>query len=217
MSVFKRLVRLCKADLHGLMDALEDKELLLKQCLREMEEELERARERRALLLAERRRCAAEADRARCRLERVEADLDLAVNAQRDDVCRSLIKQRRLLLGQWDALASRLADFDARAAAANERIQYEEAALDELRLRVAAHAQQAQHEKALAEDLDYVEPLAARERVVRQDLAQDTSLDTGLDPSIELELLQLKQRAAHNALTGLDAQTGADAHAQAAA
>ena len=31
MGIMTRIMRLCKADLHGVMDQLEDKELLLKQ------------------------------------------------------------------------------------------------------------------------------------------------------------------------------------------
>ena len=37
MGILSRVVRLCKADLHGVMDQMEDKELLLKQHLREMQ------------------------------------------------------------------------------------------------------------------------------------------------------------------------------------
>ena len=37
MGIMARVIRLCKADLHGVMDQLEDKDLLLKQHLREMQ------------------------------------------------------------------------------------------------------------------------------------------------------------------------------------
>lgn len=37
MGVLSRVVRLCKADLHGVMDQMEDKDPLLRQHLREME------------------------------------------------------------------------------------------------------------------------------------------------------------------------------------
>ena len=43
MGLFSRITRLCRSDLHGVMDQLEDKNLLLKQYLREMEEALEEA------------------------------------------------------------------------------------------------------------------------------------------------------------------------------
>ena len=37
MGLFTRMVRLCKADMHGVMDQMEDRGLLLKQHLRDME------------------------------------------------------------------------------------------------------------------------------------------------------------------------------------
>ena len=37
MGIMSRMLRLWKADLHGVMDQLEDKALVLKQYLREME------------------------------------------------------------------------------------------------------------------------------------------------------------------------------------
>ena len=40
MGIMTRMLRLCKADVHGVMDQLEDKGLLLKQYLREMETSL---------------------------------------------------------------------------------------------------------------------------------------------------------------------------------
>jgi ElaB/YqjD/DUF883 family membrane-anchored ribosome-binding protein len=130
-------------------------------------------------------------------LERVEADLDLSVNAQRDDVSRSLIKQRRLLLEQWDALANRLSNLDEQISLARDRIAYEETSLAELRLRVAAYAQQAQAERA-AQDAEAFVRETPQGAVGRVTLV-NPNVDATLDPSVELELMQLKQRAAENA------------------
>ena len=46
MGVMTRIFRLFKADLHGVMDQVEDKTLLLKQCVREMEGSLQEKRQR---------------------------------------------------------------------------------------------------------------------------------------------------------------------------
>ena len=40
MGIMTRLIKICKADVHGVMDQLEDKALLLKQHLRDMQETL---------------------------------------------------------------------------------------------------------------------------------------------------------------------------------
>ena len=50
MAIMTRLLRLWKADLHGVMDRMEDKGLLLKQYLREMEESLREKQARQQLL-----------------------------------------------------------------------------------------------------------------------------------------------------------------------
>ena len=45
MGLANRMYRIWKADIHGIMDQMEDKGLLLRQHLREMEEELARRRQ----------------------------------------------------------------------------------------------------------------------------------------------------------------------------
>jgi phage shock protein A len=40
MGILTRIVRICKADIHGVMDHIEDQGLLLKQHLRDMEKAL---------------------------------------------------------------------------------------------------------------------------------------------------------------------------------
>ncbi len=42
MAILARIIKIFKADIHGVMDRLENRELLLKQHLREMEEILNR-------------------------------------------------------------------------------------------------------------------------------------------------------------------------------
>ena len=44
MNLFDRISILMKADAHGVMESLEDRSRLLKQCLRDAEAELERKR-----------------------------------------------------------------------------------------------------------------------------------------------------------------------------
>lgn len=195
MSILDRLVQLCKADLHGLMDALEDKQLLLKQSLREMEEELERTRARYGRVLAERRYVAAEADRTRSRIERVEADLDLTVAAQRDDLSRARIKQRRALLAHWDECGRRLAECDARAVSLRERIEYEELTVERVRLRAAEYGSVAQQEAA--PDADGAEDYHVADlwRVSVNVGASQAPSDATLDLDVELELLRLKEAA----------------------
>ena len=97
MSIFARILRLCKADLHGVMDQLEDKGLLLKQCLREMEESLKRKEVR----LDQIARAGEQIRRTLARHNeeslKLEQDLELAVGKEKDEIARMLIRRRRTL------------------------------------------------------------------------------------------------------------------------
>jgi phage shock protein A len=97
MGIMTRMLRLCKADVHGVMDQLEDKELLLKQYLREMETSLG-IKEQQVRALTQRitrlnRRIAAHREEA----DKLERDLTLALKKEKDDIARMLIRKRRVL------------------------------------------------------------------------------------------------------------------------
>lgn len=130
MTIMSRLLRLCKADVHGVMDQLEDKRLLLKQYLREMETELD-AKTRRAAALDEsleqiRNQVVRHSDET----ARIEEDLQQALARGRDDIARMLIRRRR-------SIATAVRQIEAQAAAmekeknrleeilAHQRLQYE--------------------------------------------------------------------------------------------
>jgi len=178
MSIIDRIVRLCKADIHGLMDALEDKRLLLKQSLREMEEETEHEQRRYGHLLATRRRLAAEADRTRSGLDKLEGELDLAVASGHDELCRSLIKKRIGQLELYDARGSAMAELDAAIAAARDKLEHQRLACDQLKL---------QADEYLRRSASYAQDMDAYPQ------HEEHSRSATLDPAVELELLQRKQ------------------------
>jgi phage shock protein A len=97
MGIMIRMLRLCKADVHGVMDQLEDKGLLLKQYLREMENSL-RHKEQQVSALSERiDRLKGQIARHGEEMEKLERDLILALNKEKDDIARMLIRRRRIL------------------------------------------------------------------------------------------------------------------------
>ena len=81
MSIMTRLVRLCKADLHGVMDQLEDKELLLKQYLREMELALEENRENLRQLDQASNNIRTEIVTTQQEIDKLEQDVNLAIRS----------------------------------------------------------------------------------------------------------------------------------------
>ena len=97
MSIFTRLLRLFKADLHGVMDELEDQGLLLKQHLREMEDYLAQRETALNQLLTSQQQSVKELARVADKRAALEHDLTVALNKSRDDIARPLIRQSQSL------------------------------------------------------------------------------------------------------------------------
>jgi phage shock protein A len=178
MSVFSRIFRLCKADLHGVMDQLEDKGLLLKQCLREMEESL---KHKEARLDQITRNC----EQIRRTLARhneealaLEQDLDLAIRKEKDEIARMLIRKRRTLqggCGQLQRQLELLAEERGQVAATLEqqRLQY-----DQLKVKTAAFCRQAEQRR-------FEDPVEPPDGAFAWQIPSEEE--------IELELLQRKE------------------------
>lgn len=135
MAMFTRLVRLWKADLHGVMDQLEDRDLLLNQHLREMETALD-ARE--AAVRRLERDCEAVSEaRRRCETETapMETDIEAALEQERDDIARFLIRRRRELDRKRKELARRSERLERELREARERLTEQRDQYDSLRLR----------------------------------------------------------------------------------
>ena len=93
MSIMTRFIRLCKADIHGVMDHLEDKDLLLKQYLRDMEQGLGRKESSLEEMISSRARAQREFERYTRECEKLDRDIEAAIAKDMDDIARSLIKK----------------------------------------------------------------------------------------------------------------------------
>lgn len=93
MGLLTRLSTLAKADAHGVVDALEDKALVLRQQVREAAAELDRKRCRIDALVAEDKDLRAEAERVGERRSALEEDVELAIAAGKDELARYAIKK----------------------------------------------------------------------------------------------------------------------------
>lgn len=94
MTIMTRFMRLFKADVHGVMDQLEDKELLLKQYLREMETSLDQKNVQLNTLSARIDRLAAHTQRQAAEINKIDQDVDLALSKEKSDIARMLIRRR---------------------------------------------------------------------------------------------------------------------------
>ncbi len=93
MGLLTRLSTLAKADAHGVVDALEDKALVLRQQVREAASELDRKRCRITALEAEGKDLTVEAERIDERKAALEEDVELALAGDKDELARYAIKK----------------------------------------------------------------------------------------------------------------------------
>jgi phage shock protein A len=135
MGIMTRLVRLCKADIHGVMDQMEDKGLLLKQHLRDMREELDKKESRLAGMLASREEIQREREHRSGEVDALEKDLAPAIASEKDDIARTLIRKLKPLSHHCDELErhTRVMDTDIgrfRTALEEQRLVYEQLQLN---------------------------------------------------------------------------------------
>ena len=98
MALINRFTRLFTADLHAVLDRMEEPEILLKQAVREMEAALAES-ERRLRALSVRNEQLNDARSSAVQtLERLSEELDVCFAAENDDLARTLI--RRKLAGE---------------------------------------------------------------------------------------------------------------------
>jgi phage shock protein A len=144
MNVIHRLFRLARADAHGVLEALEDRTLVIRQCLREAELELERKRARRAELAS----CLASSERERERLFSREGELDrdvaLAIEGEESELARFAVRRLLGARRQRELVDVRLREMRAEHDALDAKLADQERELEELR-------QQAEAEIALEE------------------------------------------------------------------
>lgn len=94
MALINRVSRLLRADLHAVLDRVEEPEVLLRQAVREMDAALGEDRRRARRLAHEHARLAARVRDGDEALARIAAELDLCFDAGQDDLARRLLKKR---------------------------------------------------------------------------------------------------------------------------
>jgi phage shock protein A len=130
MGIMTRLLRIFKADIHGVMDQLEDRSLLLKQYLRDMEEALEQKDSRLGRVVAARNQAQQASEKYRLEIEKLEQDLAVAIKKEKDEIARLLIKKIIPLTKIRDGVRHHLDNLDQEIDGIKEcidqqRMQYE--------------------------------------------------------------------------------------------
>ena len=93
MAILTRMIRLFKADIHGVMDQIEDQGLLLKQHLRDMEASLVQKETKLKKMRLAMEQAQQEFKKGQNECDNLESDLEVAIKKDKDDIARMLIKK----------------------------------------------------------------------------------------------------------------------------
>lgn len=180
-KLFDRIARLLKADAHGVIESLEERSLLLKQCVREAEIELNRKQARLDAVRDALKRLREVLARAEEETRSLDADVTLTLGGGKDELAR--FAARRLLAHRRtvQTLQTRLAECSAEEQTLAPRVDAQQAQFETLRARVRTE-------------------LARREETGDRS-TPCTELPVA-DEEVELELLRRRQRQAHGQVPG---------------
>jgi phage shock protein A len=94
MALITRVSRLFQADFHAVLDRIEEPEVLLRQAVRDMEEELARDQQHSKVLLLEQRQLTGRETELRQLLRDIDVELDTCFEAGDEDLARNCIRRR---------------------------------------------------------------------------------------------------------------------------
>lgn len=121
MALITRLSRLFKADMHAVLDRIEEPQQLLRQAIREMEEALHQEQQQLKLQQHEQRQLQRRLEGVQQQLETSEEELDICFNSGKEELARGIIKRRleserlgRVLAQQQEALGEQARQLTAR-------------------------------------------------------------------------------------------------------
>jgi phage shock protein A len=139
MSFWQRITATLRADAHGVIDALEDRALLLKQHLRDAEAEVQSKQARSQALAAERQRLERDLLREQREGAQHERDAELALEAGQEALARYALQHWLSRQQLSRRIQERLTVIAEESATQDALLAQQEPALNELRARVAAY------------------------------------------------------------------------------
>lgn len=94
MALINRISRLFTADIHAVLDQIEEPEQLLKQAIRDMEDDLANTERRIKLYVHEQGTLSARKSELESTIADIDVQLDLCLASDKDDLARSLIRKK---------------------------------------------------------------------------------------------------------------------------
>ena len=146
MGILSRMLRLCRADVHGVMDQLEDKGLLLKQYLREMEASLEQKENRLDQIAQNCVQIESDLSNQDAEVQKLEKDLALAIRKEKDDIARMLIRKQRHLQGVCEQFTKQIDHMTQEKNQLTEILAKQKLQYVQLKTKTAAFCQQTEQQ-----------------------------------------------------------------------
>lgn len=94
MALIARVSRLFQADLHAVLDRIEEPDVLLNQAVREMEDELARDEQRLKLMQHEEGQLKSREDELENLIIEIEAEMDICFESDKEDLAKTLIRRK---------------------------------------------------------------------------------------------------------------------------
>jgi len=94
MALINRVSRLFKADFHAVLDQIEEPEQLLKQAIRDMEDDLASTEQRVNVCVHEQEALSVRKSELENALAEIDEQLDLCFESKKDDLARNLIRKK---------------------------------------------------------------------------------------------------------------------------
>lgn len=94
MALITRISRLFKADFHAVLDHIEEPEQLLRQAIRDMEDDLAHAEQRITLCAHDQDALAVRKSELENAIAQLDSELDLCFESEKDDLARALIRKK---------------------------------------------------------------------------------------------------------------------------
>lgn len=182
MALINRISRLFKADFHAVLDQIEEPEALLKQAIRDMEDELAAAEQRIALRAHDQEALTVRKDELQSAIVDIDGELDLCFESEKDDLARGLIRKKLEAERLLKRLNSNYAANEQYLSEQRRRLDENNATLEGLRQKAELFTQRPPVHKGGSSEFDDVTWMA-REMTVGDD---------------EIEIAYLREKSARS-------------------
>lgn len=181
MSILKRILFHCKADINEVLEKLEDRELLIKQYLREMEIILRNKDNEYQTLCELLSRNQANTGSCQSEFEKLEQDLQLALKKKNETIAKMLIRKKIPLERQLQKLEEQHQHLSDKKDTLSATVKEQRLLYENLKIRAEAHCKLHNYRYNVDQAVAMTEPC----------------ISSISEEEIELELIRLKEEVHH--------------------